>query len=268
MNKTVKVTLIVGAVLICIGLITVIVAGIVGGWNFESVQWETKSFTTEIEDDLTDIELEFSAGELKVEFYNGDVIQVQYPHSQAFTTKCSVSGSTLHIETTKLHWYTSFTWIHKIPETKIYIPEHLQLRLNLTVNAGAVSIGAGTYKAIDVELNAGAVYMYNITCMGNFDVELNAGAMKISRVECLGKFTVDVSAGALDVANGVLGDDIKLNLSAGSVNINIDGEQADYTIITHVSAGSCNLASRSGGSKRLTVDVSAGSATVNFSKSR
>ena len=258
MNKTVKISLIVGSILICIGLIVVLAVGFTSGWNFATA-WEYRVYETG--EDIFEIDLEFSAGALKVEFYDGDTIKVEYHESREFTTKFTLSGRTLRIATTQVRWYSSFMWFNKIPETKMYIPQNMQLGLKMQVNAGSVNFGAGTFDDVDIKINAGAISMSDVNC-SSFKVDMNAGAVNVSQIVS-SSFRADVSAGSLHVKS-LKCDDIGLDLSAGSAKLNIVGKKSDYTIRTDVSAGSCNVSSQSGGSKRLTVDVSAGSVTINF----
>ena len=91
---------------------------------------------------------------------------------------------------------------------------------------------------------------------------MSAGAVNLSQI-VTNSFAADLSAGALNV-KGLKCDNIDLDLSAGSAKLGIVGKKSDYTIRVDKSAGSCNVSSQTGGSKRLSVDISAGSATINF----
>lgn len=263
MSKSIKVALILGAILIGIGLIIVLSAGFASGWHISEIEWESNVYTSESDAQITDIDLEFSAGTLKVEFYDGDVIRVEYPHNRRFTTTFSVSGGTLHIETTPIRWFGGIMWYDKIPQTKMYIPQNMILGLKLKINAGTVSFGAGTFGNVNVKLNAGSMSMEYVKC-NKFDVEIGAGTLNAKHVVS-NSFKADLSAGSLNVT-ALQCADIDLDLSAGSTKIGIVGKKSDYTIRTNVSAGSCNVSNQNGDSKRLTVDVSAGSVIVEFAE--
>ena len=267
MNKTIKATLIVGAVLVCIGLVIVIVAGLVSNWKFQTLEWEYKEFTTSVDEEITDIDLQFNAGKLTVEYYKGNQIKIEYYESSEFTTKCYVSKGTLYIATTQTRWFTSFTWIKNIPETKMYIPQDMDkesnpMGLRLQVNAGAVSFNAGDFTTVDVELNAGTLTMNNLYC-NSFEAEVNAGTLNMSHVETT-SFDAEISAGALK-ANRVKSFDISLDVSAGSASLGVVGSEYEYSITTDVSAGTCNVKNKNGHTlKTLKVSVSAGSVNVTF----
>lgn len=278
MSTTVKV-IIAGAVIIGIGMLILIVSGFATGWSFNlDANWETKTY--ECDGPISNVDLEFSAGTLKVEFYDGDVIKVEYPENNKFTTNFSVSGQTLNMATSQVRWNVTFWGINKIPATKMFIPQNMQIGWKIKVNAGSVSFESGTYNDVDikvnagslsfgdstfgnvkVQMNAGSTNMEGVNC-SNFDVDLNAGSFNVSRIVC-DHFDAEISAGVLN-AKGLKCDDIAVDLSAGSANLKIAGEKSDYTIKTDVSAGSCSVRSQSGGSKRLKVHVSAGSANISF----
>ena len=261
MNKTIKVTLIVGAVLVGIGLIVFLIGGIASSWNFGSTNWESKVYESESDAEITDIDLDFSAGTLEVQFYDGDVVKVEYGESEQITTECKVVNKTLNI-TSIVHWHVQFLWFNKIPETKVYIPKNMQLGLKLNVEAGVIRIKEGSFTNVDIKMDAGTLTIDNVKCH-NFVVNMDAGTMKLSKVES-DKFSARLDAGTLNVTR-LQCDDIDLELSAGTVKIGVVGNKSDYTIKTDVSAGSCNVKNQSGTtSKILKVGVSAGTAKITF----
>ncbi|MCH5156656.1 MAG: DUF4097 family beta strand repeat protein [Clostridiales bacterium] len=278
MTTTVKV-IIAGAVIFSLGMIILIVSGCAAGWSFDyDANWDMKTY--ECNDPISNVDLEFSAGTLKVQFYDGDVIKVEYPENKQITSNFSVSGQTLKMETSKLRWHVSLWGLNKIPTTKMFIPQNLQIGWKIKVNAGVVSFESGEYKDVDIRINAGTLSFGDST-FGNLSVQMNAGTTNMEGINC-SKVDVDMNAGSFNVANIVSNsftadisagslnvkklqcDDIAVDLSAGSANLKIAGKKSDYTIKTDVSAGSCNVKSQSGGSKRLTVDVSAGSVNISF----
>ena len=260
MSKSLKKMLITGAVLVVIGIIIILAVGFSSGWQFSFANAEYKTYETDAGAEITDIDLDFSAGTLEISFYDGDVIKVEYPETKQITTECKVTGKTLKINTV-LHWHVQFLWFNRIPATKVYIPQNMHLGLKMNVSAGSVSINAGEFTDINIKISAGSISMGDTIC-NSFDLDMSAGAVDVSKITS-NSFNADLSAGALNV-KGLKCDSIDLDLSAGSVKINVAGKRSDYTIRTDVSAGSCNVSNQSGGSKRLTVDVSAGSATINF----
>ena len=260
MSKTVKITLITGAIILCVGLLTVLTIGFAYGWDITKSQWESKSYESGENEQISNIDLSFSAGKLKIEFYDGDTIKVDYAENKYVTTKFKVTNETLKISST-IRWHLHFLSFNDMPETKVSIPQSMQLGLKLQINAGTVSVGEGTFNDINIEMSAGTISMSNVTC-NKFDLNMSAGMMNISKIVS-DSFNADLSAGTLKVT-GLKCDDIDLDLSAGTIKLGIVGKKSDYTIKADVSAGSCNVGNLHGGSKRLSVDVSAGSVNITF----
>ena len=262
MSKTVKKTLIAGAIIACIGLAIVLIIGFTSGWDVANAQWESETYSTEVGEQISNVDLDLPAGSIQIEFYEGETIKVDYSQSKQVTTQFNVTNQTLKISST-IKWHVQVLWFNRMPTTKMYIPQDMQVGLKLRVQAGTVTIGEGTYNDVDVEMDAGTISMKQITC-NNFVLSMDAGTMNVNQIQC-DTFKAEINAGTLKVTN-LKCDDIDLDLSAGSAKLGIVGSKADYTIHTDVSAGSCNVKSQSGGSKRLSVEVSAGSVKVTFAE--
>lgn len=266
MSKRLKATLIAGSIIIAIGLILVAFAGLIPGLKLKSLNWTYKEYTTSADEEITDIDLQFYAGKLTVEYYNEKEIKLMYYESSEYTINCYVSKGTLHISTSQLRW-TNFLWSDKIPEMRMYLPQSISvekkpLDLKLQVNSGSVTFTAGAFGNVEVELNAGAIILNNMYC-DNFKGEIHAGILSMSRVLC-NQYTANVSAGVLDTSRLECGE-INIDVSVGSANIGIKGRQSDYSIWTTVSAGNCNVQKQNGKTlQSLKVTVSAGSVKVNF----
>ena len=262
MNGTVK-AIIAGAVILGIGIAIVLLVLGLNGWDFNvNKNWETHKY--ECADTVSDIDIDFSAGEMQIEFYDGEQIEVEYSSSERFTTEFKVTNNTLYISTSQVRWYNSFLWFNKIPATKMYIPRSWQLNFDIVINAGAVTFAeGGNYGNIHVELNAGTISMKNVNCM-SCNLEVNAGAMNLSDLSC-NKLTCEVNAGSVNVKE-LKCDNINIDISAGSANLVVAGRKEDYTVKVKKSAGSCNLTNQTGtdANKRIDIDISAGSANISF----
>lgn len=261
MSKTLKGTLIAGAVLICLGLVLVLAIGFSSGWDVTDSQWEKKEYVTTKGTTISDIDLNLTAGRLNIEFYRGSVIKVEYSENKNVTTQCEVEGQTLKIQSI-IHWHVQFLWFNKIPETTVYIPRDTQLNLKLQMDAGTVSVGEGQFNNVNIKMEAGVLSFADTNC-NNFDLNMNAGTMKVSKIQC-SVFKVDINAGTLNVA-GLQSHDITLDLSAGTAKLGVIGKKSEYNIRAEVSAGSCNVRNQNGTTlKTISIDVSAGSANLSF----
>lgn len=261
MKPFVKV-IIAGAAIACAGLIVLLVALGVNGWQLsETVDWAQDTY--ECTAQVSEIAIKFNAGQLETVFYDGNSIKVDYSYSNRFTTKFNVKGAKLSIETSSIRWFGVNLWIRSIPKTTVYIPNDWVVDIDAVVNAGTVKLADGTYGDVKIKMNAGTVNLEDIVA-NKVNLEVNAGALNVTSAVC-NTFSCDVSAGGVKVSK-LTCDKIGIDVSAGSVNIKVDGAKSQYTVSTDVSAGNCNLSNQSGTdpNKKITVDVSAGSVTISF----
>ena len=92
--KSWKIILSVGIIIFVIGL-GVFIAGIAyGGWKFGS-ELDMQTFTTQNDDSSLDLSL--SAGEMKLEYYDGGNIEVDYPSAYPFRYQVKESGGKLTV---------------------------------------------------------------------------------------------------------------------------------------------------------------------------
>lgn len=261
--KSVVKAIIAGSVIICIGVVVILVAvGISDGKLSFNTQWEKQEY--ECVYDIDVLKVDFKAGTLNIQFYNGDNVKVRYYESDIFTTNCSVSGNKLTVQTDKIAWKPAL-WFGNIPTTTLFIPKRMSVDLQLDVAAGSVTVEDGYLSNVDINISAGAIEIKNVHC-DKFDIEMSAGSTTIQSLVC-NTFVSEISAGSVNVAR-LTSDKIYVDLSAGSTNISVVGDKADYKIRTDVSAGRCNLSDQAGNYsyKTITVDVSAGSVNIKFVK--
>lgn len=255
--------IITGCVFIGIGIVVLLLALGLNGWSF-TPNYEMTDYTAETTEIAT-VELQFNAGKLKTEFYDGEYITVKYPKIENFKTNIIVENGAFKFSgPNKLHWYSFPLGWGKLPETTIKLPKSSTFNLDLQVNAGAVDIAQGTYGTVKIQLNAGAITVNGETECSAFNCTVNAGSATIDNMNCSGLFDCNVNAGSITVKN-LICDNIVTEVNAGSLKLKIDGKKADYTITVDKSAGSCDVVNQTGtGGKTLKVDVSAGSVTVEF----
>ncbi|MDE6411624.1 MAG: DUF4097 domain-containing protein [Clostridia bacterium] len=259
--KAIIKAIIAGSVIIGVGLIILVIALALNGWKFMP-KFEMVSFTAEGE--IGELKIDNAVGNVKTEFYDGDKITVEYPVSERYSASVEEKEGVLTVSgLNKKHWY-SFTFLPAtLPETLIKIPKNNVLKLDVTVNAGKVELAAGEYEKAQFKVNAGSLVAHGVSCP-ELKCEVNAGSISLKEVESA-SLDCKVSAGSFhaDRINCPL---VNVKVSAGSVNLKMAGNKEEYTILVDTSAGSCNLASKTGTdpNKKIDIDVSAGSVNVSF----
>ena len=223
---------------------------------------EMEQYTAQGE--ITELAIKNSAGSVRTEYYDGDKVVVDYPVSEWFKmTIEEKDDGTLFISGLKnKHWYT-FMSVSSIPATVVKIPQGCVLKLDITVNAGSVSLAQGQFDTVNVTVNAGSLSSLGITCT-EFTSKLNAGAIAFASLKST-SLDCKVSAGSFDV-DSLTCPLVNISVSAGAVGVNMKGSKEDYTILVDKSAGSCNVKSQTGTDpeKKIDIHISAGSVSVSF----
>lgn len=258
MKRFVKV-MIAGAIIIGIGIAVLLVALGLNGWSF-TTKFETEEYTSE--EDNTALSVDLDAGKLKIEYHEGENIQISYPKAKGYETTIIESNGKLSLEGNKHRWYI-FTWGITIPETVIRIPRDKITSVEIEVNAGTVELPDGAFESVKIEVNAGTCIVGKITDCELLDIHMNAGTVSVEGAEC-DKLVCEVNAGSADIRK-IDSYESKVEVNAGSANITFTGSVEEYSADVSVSAGSCNgVSTRTGGDKKITVKVSAGSVNASF----
>ena len=256
-----KIFLSIGVSVLIIGIIIFIIGLGLNGWNLR-VEYEMKTYTSTADDTILDLDL--SAGEMNVGFYDGDVIEVEYPDSFPYGYDVGEKDGKLYVHRRSNH-FIWFGW-NRIPAVTVRIPNGKVMDLNVDISAGTVRVADGEFASVKTHMSAGTMNLGKLKC-GKFVSRLSAGRLDVAGADCT-DLDLHLSAGSAKIDN-VKCDNIKVKLSAGSVNLGIIGNKNDYEITVDKSAGSCNVSesltppgfSRS---KFLDIDLSAGSVNVSF----
>ncbi|MDE7453610.1 MAG: DUF4097 family beta strand repeat-containing protein [Clostridia bacterium] len=275
--------LIIGLVCGFVALVILILAIVlpalaVNGLLNTDIEFTMENYTATEEN--TSLRVDFGAGSLKTEYYDGETISIDYPASKSFTQKITErNGKLTFKQSTK--WYVWTIGTLDIPATVIHLPRDIVYNLDFDLGAGSIDIASGTYGTVMIDVGAGKLDFNDCECT-SFKADVSAGKLTANNLKCsnfnaivsAGKFESnnlvcdtlksDVSAGKFE-ASSVQCPDIKTTVSAGSAQISIKGIKSEYTIRSSVSAGSCNLSNQTGTTDKLLVaDCSAGSITVTF----
>lgn len=259
--KTVIKTVIAGAVIAAVGLIALIAGLALNGWRLDNVKFTMRSFTAENEN--ADISVRIDMGSVRTEFYDGDRVIIDYPVADGYSTSISEEGGKIAFR--GLHnsgWHFLQFGKLNVPDTVIKLPEGVVFDVAVKLNAGSARLCDGRFGKIKIDLDAGTMQCGNLICE-TLSLNLDAGTVKIAAAEC-GSFDCDLDAGAaaidkLDCAAS------SIKLDAGAVKIGYTGAQEEYSIITKINAGSCNVAAQTGTSgKTINIRLDAGSAKLTF----
>ena len=270
--------IIAGAIILGIGVAVLVVVLGANGWQIEGA-YEMKTY--DCQETNGSLDVDFAAGNLIINYYDGEKIKVEYPENKRMTATILEENGTLTFKTTykKL---INFNWFSKTPDTKIWLPQNLTVALDLDMDAGTVNIPDGEYGSVKIVMDAGSLYAGDISC-SSFSLRMSAGAATVKNVISAGGAECKMSAGDLkiqslscpalkcDVSAGSVKaekltcDVLNVDVSAGSAAFTLAGAESEYSVSVDKSAGSCNISDRTGSTdKRITADISAGSLEIKF----
>lgn len=255
--------LIAAAVILALGVAFVIIGLAAGDWKIKP-EFTEATYTQESEN-IDTLSVDFYAGEFDIEFYDGEIIEIDYHTSNAHIVKIEEKGTTLSFKITNKRWISIGNF--KMQNTVIKLPQNGVYNLKIDMSAGLLDIAEGNYGNLDIDMSAGHVKLNgNIVC-GNLGVEMSAGKIDAGKVTC-SSFDVDLSAGDVHVQK-LNCPKVNIDVSAGSVNIGILGAKAEYSIKVSKSAGSCSVGNQTGTdpNKKIDIDISAGSVNISFTQS-
>ena len=284
MKKSTKSSIIAGVIIAVIGVVVLVCALGMSGWNFRNVNnWAHDTVT--FETPVTKIEIKANYGQVVLKQGLVDVTTVNYEYDDKHRPEIALNeDGLLKIHTAHRGWNEFDYWFEDAPTIEVYLPAEVDLVVvDMQLNAGRIDFGDGYWgSVVDVELNAGSISFGNVS-MGDLHLDINAGALDAYKIQCH-KLTCQLSAGAFSVkevscdafdcdisAGGVTvkkldSSQITLDVSAGSAELGLAGAQSEYRISVSKSAGSCNVSNQYGTVRTLTVDISAGSVDITFGK--
>lgn len=229
-----------GIIITAIGIGLLLTGFALNDWKFFEPNFEMQRFDATA--DNTAVDVDFGAGTLRIEYYDGDKIAIDYPVSNGFNADIFERDGKLFFETTK-KWFTVNFGNWHIPETVIYLPRKVTFDLDFDMGAGMATLTSGTYGNVSIEVGAGALTATDIVCNA-FDADISAGTLTAATLAC---------------------PDIDISVSAGTAKLDVNGAKSEYTIKASASAGSCNVSDQTGTTnKRLNAECSAGSIIIKF----
>lgn len=274
--------LIAGGIILGSGLTMLITGLALNGWKWEITdEYEQKTFTsTQTADKL---ELHAAAGDVYVQFYDGDSVQISYPVGSRFYYGVKQDGSEIELTYSNAGFFGGWLFnFSGVPDTIISIPSGAKVDLDVELDAGRLFVDDGSYGEVELTVNAGTLKAGTISCTqadckvnagkleiekvisAYLEVEVNAGSAQLSGAEC-SQLEVEVSAGSAVIRSIAGCQNADIDVSAGGATLSFAESKDQFSIITDVSAGSCNVQPQiQATDRRISVRVSAGSANLEF----
>lgn len=222
MSKAVKISLIVAAVLVALGVIVFVIVMTVNGWNFSknSAVYETNEY--EITDGFDDLSINTETADIVFLPSDDERCRVICYERQKMKHSVSVIDGVLTISVDdQLMWYDYwFSISFKSPKITVYLPEskYASLVINestgridipgdfkfngidISASTGDVNCRASSSGSIKIKLSTGDVLIENLSAK-EIDVTTSTGRITFSAVNCDGNVSVNVSTGKVQLTD-------------------------------------------------------------------
>ena len=195
-------------------------------------------------------------------------------------SKLTVNGTDLsdgklscteHDNTLEINYNTNINLLSDfISDTEIIItvPEKIYKNISYTAAAGDVELSDISSESLKMKLSAGDFTLENCNA-DNMNFTVSAGSLNAEN--CVSRdFSLIQSAGDTQLDNFTINGNANVKISAGSLEMNLDGSSDDFSYDVTKSAGSIeidgesDIPSNSSAQKQFVIKVSAGDCEINF----
>lgn len=273
--------IVVGVMLISISMF--VTRGNKGALNSKAVSTNVER-TYECKNKIDDIEASVRSSSLKVIASDVDKPVVICYENDYEKYQVEEKGSKLTItklDTPNISFGVNFNFDES--GVIVYIPKEYGGELEAECSSGAVSVEDFNGKELKVGTSSGSIKVSGANVAGDAGASSSSGSIKIDGITCekltctstsgsvyVNDATVekdvcfDTTSGAVKFDSLKAKGDIECESTSGSVRGSIVGSEADYSIRTKTTSGSCNLTDSKGGSKNLNVKTTSGSIHIDF----
>lgn len=249
-------------------------------------------YTSDSEIAFNYIELNVAAASFTV--VSGESFSIQADNIKQEYFEYSLDNNKLFIKYIPKINFSLFSFNSGVIETgDIYItvPEKLYENVKIHVTGGDLNVENLDSEVLDFELTAGSASINNVDALssariymtagdlgfyqssfGSTDFEMTAGTCMFNDSKITDVSSFSLTAGELDLYSCTLNGDIEVDMTAGSVYMDLLNDINDYKINRNRTAGTINIASNSGKNENSNSDslynfnikTTAGSCDVNF----
>lgn len=248
MSRITKIGLIlIGAGILLLGLSYLLVGGDWTGFNSKGTEYVAKSY--ESSSQINEIVIDESANEVEIKTADTDKVTIEYfddPERPMYE---------LTEKNGRLEYKRSGRGSFKL----------INIDFSAIDRKSVVTVPEDYDGILDIDLSSGSITVDGVSA-GKLIVGNTSGSIEINDVSVSGDVDLGNTSGSIEFTNLKSDGDMEIGNTAGSIEGTIAGKMSDYSISTSVTAGSCNLSDTSGGSKKLTAAVTAGSIEITFTE--
>lgn len=220
MNKVKKFFLISAAGMIVAGLIIAVCSMAFVKFDFtelDTMDWQTNTY--EIEEAFENIEIHGIETDVKLLPATDGVCKVVCTENDTIYNEIEVTENTLSIirvDKSKKRVFMSVEF--EQPETTVYLPEQVYVKLLIENSSGDIEIPEGfTFEEANVENTSGQIAFY-ADVKGSLSAKSSSGGVRVGE-NTIGSLSAVASSGAASVKSATVKEDVSVETSSGSILI-------------------------------------------------
>lgn len=253
MHKSTKTLLILAGVLTVCGLLIVLLAAALAGFDYkklstdQDIAEQTYSFNSA---EIRALEIESGPADVQIIGSDTDAGIIQYEECRGVYYDIAFDeAGTLSIRyRNERKWYQMIGVMSRPYEITIYLPPEIAAKIQINGGSGKASLsGLSALRELSVRNQSGAVETDQVACGGNLAVttasgnitmrntavlgavslQANSGDVRCNAVEAAGLFAIDTKSGAIRTEDSSSGGDMQMRAESGNIrlmNIQAGGE--------------------------------------------
>lgn len=132
--------------------------------------------------------------------------------------------------------------------------------------SGSIKLSGIAARDISSTSSSGSENLSNIEASGNLAANSTSGSIHLDSIAVGANVSLESSSGSIHFDKFAAGGDLNFKATSGTIKGTIEGQESDYSIMSHSTSGSNNLESTRTGDKKLDVNTTSGSVHISFSK--
>lgn len=254
MKKSVKIWLVVAAVLTVVGI--TLFAGVLAGNNWDFSRFSTDRFETntyQVTESFESISISVDTTKINFVLTDEDTCSIVCRESEKVKHSVAVQNGTLMIETVDSRkWYDHIGIFVDSPQMTVYLPKTAYTSLFIETDTGDIKITSVTVSNdIDIETDTGNVVLETVTC-AVLDAESDTGDISLKNATATERLSIETQTGNVIFDHSDAGQ-IFVGTSTGDVTGSLLSEKV---FITQTATGKVNVPkTTSGGECQITTDT-------------
>lgn len=195
-----------------------------------------------------------------------DQFHVTCYENDRYKFKISESGEgTLSVEEQDIKKFTIFELPSDLQEVTIEVPKAFCGNIDITIEMAKVFCDGISAGNIDIKSDGGKIELDNIDVVESLTINGYRDAISMVNITVGQEISVINEWETIYFQNFEFGSNLKIENHWGDINGNIKGKLADYSLISKIEYGECNLpADLAGGKRNIYIENSWGDIKVDF----